>query len=64
MKKIVREIGFWANNKRMTRIHMVIDGRPACHSVIKDDLKFQFVSDPDDYGIINCAKCKKKLSYK
>jgi len=55
-------IGYYANEKRFTKTHVVTRGRPICHSNIDKKLEFQFCANINIKEFIECKKCLKKLN--
>lgn len=53
--------GYFGNNKRHTKVHVVDENRkPICGTVIGKDMEFQWNSMTIYIPYIECSKCKKK----
>lgn len=53
------QTGYYANETSWTKVHLVIDGKPACGALIKNK-SFQFCSVGITLKYIECKKCKAK----
>lgn len=51
-------IGYWANTKRWTLVHINRDGDPVCGSLIKEDLRFQWCANGIQFSLLECGHCK------
>jgi hypothetical protein len=55
------EIGYFANQKRWTKTHLINEaGNPICGAIINDDMEFQWCSGGRNITYIECSHCQKK----
>jgi hypothetical protein len=60
-------IGYYANTKRYTKVHVVKDGKPICGMKISSKLRFQwcaYLYSGVTHSYVECEHCKKKLKSK
>lgn len=57
-------IGYWADTKRYTKVHINRDGKPVCGSKISEALRFQWCAHGIRSGInfLECEHCKKWIN--
>jgi len=54
------QTGYFANEQKFTKVHIVNNGKPICGSVIKGK-SFMFCANGIISRWVECVKCKKKL---
>lgn len=53
--------GYFANTKRHTKVHLVLNSKPVCGASIKN-LDFLLNASYPHYSYLECEKCKKYYS--
>lgn len=55
--------GYFANTKRWTKVHIVLEEEPICGNKIGKDMSFQFCAFGIIKDYIECESCKKKIKH-
>lgn len=55
----LHETGYFANETRATKVHVVLNGIPICGAVIGKDMKFQWNASSIVLSYVECEHCRK-----
>lgn len=55
------QTGFFANQKRWTKVHVVQEGKPICGTKIGNNMSFQFNAQGVRLDYVECEHCKRAI---
>lgn len=53
------QTGYFANQNRSTKVHLVENGKAICGSKMSQDAEFHWCSRTAHLSYVNCEKCRK-----